>query len=70
MKVNDIVVHETTDPDVIIGEFQSRITSTQTGKQATTRNIMVVRFRDGKVVSSRDYHNLALIAELAGGSRT
>jgi uncharacterized protein len=69
MEVNDIIVHETSDPDVIVGEFQSRITSKQTGKQATTRNIMVMRFRDGKIISSRDYHNHALIAELAGSSR-
>ena len=28
--VSDIVVHETTDPEVVVGEFQSRITSKQT----------------------------------------
>jgi ketosteroid isomerase-like protein len=69
MEVNDIIVHETADPEVIVGEFQSRITSKQTGKQATTRNIMVMRFHDGKIISSRDYHNHALIAEVAGSSR-
>lgn len=66
MEVGDIVVHQTADPDVIVGEFRSRITSVRTGRQVTTGNIMVVRFRDGVIVSSRDYHDHALIAELAG----
>jgi ketosteroid isomerase-like protein len=66
MEVADIVVHETADPEVIVGEFQSYITSKQTGKQITTRNILVLRVRDGVIVSSRDYHNHALLAEFAG----
>jgi ketosteroid isomerase-like protein len=66
MEVADIVVHETADPEVIVGEFQSCITSKQTGKQITTRNILVLRVRDGVIVSSRDYHNHALLAEFAG----
>lgn len=64
MEVDDIEVHPTADPDVIVGEFRSRITSHRTGKQITTRNILVLRFRDGLIVSSRDYHNHAAIAAL------
>ena len=33
MEVDDIVVHETADPEVIVGEFQSRIMSKQTGNR-------------------------------------
>lgn len=66
MDVGDIVVHETADPEVIVGEFWSRVTSKNTGKQVATRNILVLRFRDGVIVSSRDYHNHALLAELTG----
>jgi ketosteroid isomerase-like protein len=65
VEVSDIVVHETTDPDVIVGEFRSRVTSKLTGKQVTTSNILVLRFRDGMIVSSRDYHNHALLADLS-----
>lgn len=64
MEVDQIVVHETADPEVIVGEFRSHITSKQTGQRVTTRNILVLRFRDGLVVSSRDYHDHALIAGL------
>lgn len=66
MDVDDIVVHHTADPEVIVGEYRSRITSTLDGTQITTRNILVLRVRDGKIVSSRDYHNHALLAEFAG----
>ena len=66
MEIADVVVHETADPEVIIGEFESRITSKQTGKRITTSNIMVLRVRNGLIVSSRDYHNHALLAEFIG----
>ena len=69
IEVSDIVVHETTDPEVVVGEFQSRITSKQTGKQITTSNILVLRVRGGRIVSSRDYHNHALLAEFIGPPR-
>jgi ketosteroid isomerase-like protein len=63
MEIANVVVHETTDPEVVVGEFESRITSKQTGKRITTGNILVLRIRDGVVVSSRDYHNHALLAK-------
>jgi ketosteroid isomerase-like protein len=66
MEIADVVVHETADPEVIVGEFESRITSKQTGKRIATRNIMVLRVRNGLIVSSRDYHNHALLAEFIG----
>jgi ketosteroid isomerase-like protein len=69
MEVSNVVVHETTDPEVIVGEFESRITSKQTGKQITTSNILVLRVRAGLIVSSRDYHNHALLAEFIGPPR-
>ncbi|MGH7487018.1 MAG: nuclear transport factor 2 family protein [bacterium] len=66
MEIVDVVVHETADPEVIVGEFESRITSEQTGKCITTSNILVLRVRNGLVVSSRDYHNHALLAGFIG----
>jgi uncharacterized protein len=69
MEIADVVVHETADPEVIVGEFKSRITSTQTGKRITTSNILVLRVRNGQIVSSRDYHNHALLAKFIGSSQ-
>jgi len=66
MEIADVVVHETADPEVIVGEFESRITSKQTGKCIITSNILVLRVRNGLIVSSRDYHNHALLAEFIG----
>jgi len=66
VEIADVVVHETADPEVIVGEFQSHITSTQTGARITTSNILVMRVRNGLVVSSRDYHNHALLAAFIG----
>ena len=63
MEIVDIVVHETSDAEVIVGEFESRMTSKRSGQCVTTGNIMVLRVRDGLIVSSRDYHNHALLAE-------
>ena len=66
VEIADVVVHETADPEVIVGEFQSHLTSKQTGRRITTGNVLVMRVRKGLVVSSRDYHNHALVAEFIG----
>ena len=51
MHVEDVVVHETTDPEVVIAEVTYR------GTEATMATIRVLRVRDGLIVSSRDYGN-------------
>lgn len=63
VEMTNVVVHETTDPEVVIGEYETHLTSKETGKKVTAANILVVRVRDGKIISSRDYHNHALLAE-------
>jgi len=51
--VDDLVVHETTDPEVVISEVTFR--GTFGGTEATMAGIRVMRVRDGLIVSSRDY---------------
>jgi ketosteroid isomerase-like protein len=63
MAIGEVVVHETADPEVIVGEFESHVTSTVTGARITTGNILVLRVRSGRVISSRDYHDHARLAE-------
>ena len=63
VEIVGVVIHETADPEVIVGEFESRITSNHSGESITTGNVMVLRLRNGLIVSSRDYHNHALLAE-------
>jgi ketosteroid isomerase-like protein len=50
---DEIVVHETTDPEVIICEQTLR--GTFGGVERTSPGIRVMRIRDGLIVSSRDY---------------
>jgi ketosteroid isomerase-like protein len=63
MAVHDIVVHETTDPEVIIAEFDYDVTGT--GGSVTAANIQVLRVRDGLIVATRDYHDH--LARVTGG---
>lgn len=54
---DDIVVHETTDPEVIVAEYTFRGTITATGAPLALSYAMVITVRDGKIVHSRDYGN-------------
>ena len=65
----DVVVHDTTDPEVIIAEYDIRGTIAGTGKPFVFSYILVLRVRDGQIVSLRDYLNpLAMSEALALGS--
>jgi ketosteroid isomerase-like protein len=54
---DSVVVHETTDPDVIITEFTLRGRIPSSGHEFSRQYIQVMRVRDGKVVLWRDYFN-------------
>jgi uncharacterized protein len=67
MRIDDlqeVAVHQTGDPEVVIVELDATVTLTSTGKRAVTRSIQVFRIRDGKIVLFRDYFNPAGLAEL------
>jgi ketosteroid isomerase-like protein len=49
----DIVVHETTDAEVIVAEF--RYLGTVGGRSFQVPCVFVMRVRDGEIVESRDY---------------
>jgi ketosteroid isomerase-like protein len=55
ISVEDLVIHQTTNPNIVIAEwtYRSRID----GATVENPNIIVVECRDGKVYRSRDYHN-------------
>jgi ketosteroid isomerase-like protein len=55
LQIDDIVVYETTDPEVVVCEQTLR--TTFGGKEVTMPGIRVMRVRDGLIVSSRDYGN-------------
>jgi ketosteroid isomerase-like protein len=54
---HDITVHATTDPEVVIAEFEYDGLNRATGKTFTVANVQVLRVRDGLIVATRDYHD-------------
>lgn len=67
LKRKNVVVHETTDPEVIVAEYDYDAESVETGKTDVTANIQVLRIRDGLIVHSRDYHDYLRLAALRDG---
>jgi len=57
------VIHETTDPEVVIVEYDAHGTVVPTGAPLHQTIIAVLRIRDGLVVSYRDYLNPLVLAE-------
>ncbi|HWD44821.1 MAG TPA: nuclear transport factor 2 family protein [Actinomycetota bacterium] len=66
LRAGNVVVHETTDPEVIVGEFDYEGRVTTTGRAFRLANVQVLRIRDGQIVSSRDYHDHLAIAAAVG----
>ncbi len=63
----NVTVHETTDPDVIIVEYELVGTHDATGVQASAPFVGVLRTRDGLLAGWREYqHTMAIAAVLAG----
>lgn len=62
----NVTIHETTDPEVIIAEFEYRGTVVDTGEHFAQPAIFVLRVRDGEIVSSRDYFDHITAAAIRG----
>lgn len=66
LQMRNMVVHETTDPEVVVAEWDYDGQVTTTGRSFQVSNIQVSRVRDGRIVLSRDYHNHVVLAEVMG----
>jgi len=62
LQTRNMVVHETSDPEVVVAEWDYDGLVTTTGRSFRVSNIQVSRVRDGQIVASRDYHNHAMLA--------
>jgi ketosteroid isomerase-like protein len=62
----NITVHDTTDPEVIVAEFEYQGTVVDTGEPFSLPCIFVVRVRDGHIVASRDYIDYLASARALG----
>lgn len=54
---SDVVVHETTDPEVVIIEFNGHGRALKTGEPYENRYVSIIRARGGKIVHFKDYWN-------------
>jgi len=63
---HDVVIHETTDPDVVIVEYGLRGTLEPTGEAFDQPFSLVVTVRDSHIVHSRDYSDPIVGAEVLG----
>jgi ketosteroid isomerase-like protein len=64
--VDNVVIHETRDPEVIVAEFAYVGESAATGALASVPCIFVLRIRDGQIVESRDYVDHVAMARARG----
>jgi uncharacterized protein len=55
--VDEVTLHQTTDPEVVIAEFRVNGVIASTGKKFSLQFVNVMRIVDGLVVTSRDYGN-------------
>jgi ketosteroid isomerase-like protein len=65
-RATNITIHETTDPEVIVAEFEYQGTVADTGEPFALPGIFVLRVRDGQIVSSRDYFDHLTAARVRG----
>jgi ketosteroid isomerase-like protein len=66
LQADNVVVHDTGDPEVVIAEFDYHGQVTTTGPSFEVANVQVLRVRDGRIVASRDYHDHLAIAAALG----
>jgi ketosteroid isomerase-like protein len=63
--VENLVLHETTDPGVVIAEFDYTGVAPD-GRPFRAPNIQVFRVRDGLITDTRDYHHQVALARAFG----
>jgi uncharacterized protein len=66
LQARNITVHQTSDPEIIVAEWDYDGLVTTTGRSFQVSNIQVSRMRSGRIVASRDYHNHLVLAEVLG----
>lgn len=66
LRAHNIVMHDATDPEVIIVEYDYDGLVTTTGRTFQVSNIQVSTVRHGQIVESRDYHNHLVLADVTG----
>jgi uncharacterized protein len=69
MRISDleeIAVHHTEDPEVVVVELAAKVTVPGTGATFATRSVQVFRIHEGKILLFRDYANPRALSEALG----
>lgn len=66
--MSEPVVHQSTDPDLFVLEFEGHGRGVETGEAYDQNYISVIRLRQGKIVHYRDYWNPLVVLRALGGS--
>jgi ketosteroid isomerase-like protein len=65
----NVVIHDTADPEVIVAEFDYDVLLAATGeRRLRAANVIVLRIRDGLIVTSRDYHDTTAIGAVVAAA--
>ena len=64
--LSNVVIYETTDPGVVIVEYELHGEFTETAEPFSVRFLMILTIRDGQIVHSRDYSSPIAGAQLIG----
>jgi uncharacterized protein len=67
LRPTNVKLHQTTDPEVVVAEYDYQGEMTSTGRTFVVANVQIVRVRDGLILSSRDFHDHAGMAAAARG---
>jgi uncharacterized protein len=64
--VEEIAVHHTGDPEVVVVELVAQVTVQGSDRTFATSSAQVFRIRDGKILLFRDYANPRALSEAVG----
>lgn len=65
LRPTNVKLHQTTDPEVVVAEYDYHGDITSTGRKFVVANVQIVRVRDGLILNSRDFHDHAGLAAAA-----
>ena len=65
--IEDLRVHESTDPEVVVGEYTLAATLESSSRSGRAGFVVVLRVRDGRIVSLREYQDTAAMVDALTG---
>ena len=64
--VENVSIRETTDPDVVVAEYEIHGRLLADDREFTLPFLMIITVKDGLIVNSRDYNNPVVSAQVLG----